>query len=94
MDEASLDELRAELARLEEEEARVSAQRRHLHQQIDFGYATDEARVLEREVSDRRRELHRRIDELRERLGTPRPGDRAAEPSLAERFAAGPSFDA
>lgn len=71
----------------------MSAQRRHLHQQIDFGYATDEARAREREVSDHRRELHRRIDELRERLGPP-GDDAAAEPSLAERFAAGPSFDA
>ena len=98
MDRANLDELRAELTRLEEEEQRVSAQRRHLHQQIDFGYATDEARAREREVSDHRRELHRRIDELRERLGTPGPGRGAGsgsvdgELSLAERFAAGLSF--
>jgi len=69
MDEASLDDVRAELARLEEAETRVSAQRRHLHQQIDFGYASDETRAREREISDERRELHRRIDELRELLG-------------------------
>lgn len=71
MDGTELDALREELARLEAEEALVSAQRRHLHQKIDFGYATDEARAMEREISDRRRELHRRIDELRELLGIP-----------------------
>ena len=69
MDEATPDDLRGGLARLEAEEARVSAQRRHLHQQIDFGYASDETRAHEREISDERRELHRRIDELRELLG-------------------------
>jgi chromosome segregation ATPase len=69
----NIDELREELARLEAEEARVSAQRRHLHHQIDFGYASDEARAREREISDQRHELHRRIDELRVRLGL-RPG--------------------
>jgi hypothetical protein len=63
------DELRRELARLEAEEEQVSAQRRYLHQQIDFGYATNEARIREREISDHRRELHRRIDELRALLG-------------------------
>jgi hypothetical protein len=67
------DEVRTELARLEAEEALVSAQRRHLHHQIDFGYASDETRAREREISDRRHELHRRIDELRELLGL-RPG--------------------
>jgi uncharacterized protein YlxW (UPF0749 family) len=71
MDEASHDDLRQELARLEDDEARVSAQRRHLHRQIDFGFASDEARAREREISDERRELHRRIDELRELLGMP-----------------------
>ena len=69
----NIDELRAELARLEAEEAQVSAQRRHLHHQIDFGYASDETRVREREISDRRHDLHRRIDALRDRLGL-RPG--------------------
>jgi hypothetical protein len=67
-----LDELREELARLEEEEVRVSALRRHLHRQIDYGSATDETRARERIVSDERRELHRRIDELRVRLGLER----------------------
>jgi len=72
MDDESLDGLREELERLQEEEARVSALRRHLHQQIDYGSATDETRVRERQVSDERRDLHRRIDELRERLGLER----------------------
>jgi 50S ribosomal subunit-associated GTPase HflX len=63
-----LEDLRAELARLEAREARLSAQRRHLHNQIDYGYATDSTKAREREVSDERQELHRRIDELRELL--------------------------
>jgi DNA repair exonuclease SbcCD ATPase subunit len=68
MDDARLDELREELARLEAAEAHVSAERRRLHQQIDFGYATETARAREREISDERRELHRKIDALRELL--------------------------
>jgi hypothetical protein len=81
MDDEHLGELRGELARLEADEARVSAQRRHLHDQIDFGYATNETRAREREVSDERRELHRRIDELRALLGA-QPV--AVDPSSAE----------
>jgi hypothetical protein len=69
MDGAIPDDIGAELTRLEAEEARVSARRRHLHHQIDFGYASDETRAREREISDERRELHRRIDELRALLG-------------------------
>jgi len=65
----NLDELRKELARLEAEEAQVSAQRRHLHHRIDFGYASDETCAREREISDQRHDLHRRIDALRRRLG-------------------------
>jgi uncharacterized protein YlxW (UPF0749 family) len=61
-------DLRAELTQLEAQEAMLSAQRRHLHNQIDYGYATDATRGREREVSDERRQLHRRIDELRELL--------------------------
>jgi len=61
-------DLRAELTRLEAREVALSAQRRQLHNQIDFGYATDSTKAREREVSDERRELHRRIDELRELL--------------------------
>ena len=71
MDEASLDDLRKELTALEAEETRISAERRHLHRQLDFGFATETTRAREREVSDQRRELHRRIDALRERLGLP-----------------------
>ena len=69
MSESDLDELRAELKRLEAAEALASAKRSRLHQQIDFGYATEEAREREREVSAERLELHRRIDALREQLG-------------------------
>jgi len=75
MTEAVPEDPRTELARLEAEEARVSAQRRHLHHQIDFGYASDETRAREREISDGRLALHRRIDELRELLGMPRGRD-------------------
>jgi hypothetical protein len=67
--EGSLPDLHAELAALEEEEARISAERRHLHRQIDFGYASETTRAREREVSDRRRKLHVRIDAIREDLG-------------------------
>jgi hypothetical protein len=68
VEEPSVDDLREELARLETREAIVSAQRRLLHDQIDFGYATEGTRSREREVSDERRRLHHRIDELRELL--------------------------
>jgi hypothetical protein len=70
MDEASLDALRKELEALEAREALVSAARRRLHEQIDFGYASETTRAREREISDERQELHRRIDALRELLGT------------------------
>ncbi|HET8751884.1 MAG TPA: hypothetical protein VFM43_05100 [Gaiellaceae bacterium] len=66
MGEAGLDDLRHELARLEAEEAQLSAVRDRLHQQIDFGYGSETARAREREVSEERQELHRRIDALRE----------------------------
>jgi len=68
MDESALDDLRNELAELEAAEAQLSAQRRRLHQQIDFGFSTAETRAREREVSDERRRLHHRIDSLRKRL--------------------------
>ncbi len=74
MDEAGLDDVRKELATLEAQEALISAKRRHLHQQIDFGFASEETRAREREISDERRELHRRIDALREVLGLPQAG--------------------
>jgi hypothetical protein len=57
---------------LEEVEARLSAERRRLHDQIDYGFATATTRAREREVSHERRELHRRIDALREVLGVQR----------------------
>ena len=66
--EASVEELRSELAELEAEEARLSAMRRHLQHQIDFGFGTESTREREREVSDERREVHRRIDSLKELL--------------------------
>jgi hypothetical protein len=72
MEEHSPDELRKELANLEAAEALISAKRRHLHQQIDFGFASEETRALERELSDERRRLHRQIDALRELLGVER----------------------
>ena len=64
MEEATLDALRVELAALEAEEAHVSAERRRLHDRIDYGFATETTRAREREVSDHRRQLHRRIDAL------------------------------
>ncbi len=66
--EASVDDLRSELASLEAENERLSAVRRHLQQQIDFGYESASTREREREISDERREVHRRIDSLRELL--------------------------
>lgn len=66
--EASVDDLRGELATLEAENERLSAVRRHLQQQIDFGYESASTREREREISDERREVHRRIDSLRELL--------------------------
>ena len=66
--EASVDDLRRELADLEAEEARLSAARRHLQHQIDFGFESATSREREREVSDARREVHRRVDSLRELL--------------------------
>jgi chromosome segregation ATPase len=68
-----LDAFREELTALEAIEARLSAERRRLHQQIDFGYSTaDSLRAREREVSDRRQALHRRIDSLQQLLGMER----------------------
>lgn len=69
----SPDELRAELASLEAAEAKLSAERRHLHNQIDYGYAQAATQARERELSDERRELHQRIDTLRELLGESEP---------------------
>ena len=68
MDGASLDELREELATLEATEKQISAERRRLHHQIDYGFSNAATLAREREVSDERRRLHRRIDALRELL--------------------------
>jgi DNA repair exonuclease SbcCD ATPase subunit len=68
VDETSLDDLRRELATLEATETKISAERRRLHNQIDYGYANEDTRAREREISDQRRQLHRRIDSLRELL--------------------------
>jgi hypothetical protein len=87
MEEANFGDLRAELAALEAVEARVSAERRHLHRQIDFGYASETARARERELSGHRRELHRRIDALRERLGMPAGPQRASAQTSLDQIA-------
>ena len=71
MEEANLREVREELARLEAEEARLSAARDRLHKQIDLGFETQTTRAREREVSDERRQLHQRIASLRELLPEP-----------------------
>ena len=68
MDEASLEELRTEVAQLEAEEAQLSAVRDRLQHQIDFGFETETTRTREREISDERRRLHDRIDALKQRL--------------------------
>lgn len=68
MNDATLEDLRSELARLEAEEERLSAMRSHLQHQIDFGFETASTREREREISDERQEVHRRIDSLRELL--------------------------
>jgi uncharacterized coiled-coil DUF342 family protein len=68
METQSIDELRAELAGLEEKAARLSQVRSHLHHQIDFGFETSTSREREREVSDERNELHQQINAIRETL--------------------------
>ena len=78
MDEASLDELREELAGLEAQEElagleaqeeRLSAERVRLHHQIDFGFESATTGEREQEVSAARRDLHQRIDLMRKILG-------------------------
>ena len=68
MENASIDDLRGELAVLEAKAARLSAMRSHLHHQIDFGFETSTSREREREVSDERNEVHQRIDSLKAAL--------------------------
>jgi hypothetical protein len=68
MEKATLEELHAQLARLQAEEAKLSAVRDRLHHQIDFGFGSEATRDREREISDERQDLHRRIDALRAQL--------------------------
>ena len=65
MDEIDVDELRRELASLEAAETKISAERRRLHDKIDYGFADEPTRAREQEVSAERRKLHERIDALR-----------------------------
>jgi hypothetical protein len=66
MDNPSLDELRGEIADLEDRAARLSAMRSQLHHQIDFGFETASTREREREVSNERNELLKEALRLRE----------------------------
>jgi len=68
MEKPSIEELRAEIADLENEAVRLSARRSQLHHRIDFGFETASTREREREVSAERNELHERIDSLKEAL--------------------------
>ena len=68
MDESSLNDLRKELAVLEAEEERLSAERDRLHHQMDFGFESGTTREREQEVSVARRDLHQRIDLVRKIL--------------------------
>jgi hypothetical protein len=68
MDEPSLNDLRKELAVLEAEEERLSAERDRLHHQMDFGFESGTTREREQEVSVARRDLHQRIDLVRKIL--------------------------
>jgi hypothetical protein len=61
------DELEAQLEQLEDEERRVSARRRKLHDRMAIFPASEELAEQERTLSKLRRELHKQIDELRER---------------------------
>jgi len=70
MDSESVDGLRAELAKLMAEEERLSAERKRLHDKIDFGFGSDDSRAREREVSQARQDVHGRIDALRQRIGS------------------------
>jgi hypothetical protein len=88
VDENGRDAIREELAALEAREARVSAERRRLHQQIDSGFASDSTRAREQEVSEQRRTLHQRIDSLQDLLGMERTSTvlarKGASPAIRE----------
>ena len=66
--ETTVEELHVELAKLEAAEARLSAERRRLQDQIDFGFGTETTRERERAVSAERRQVHEHIDGLRQQL--------------------------
>jgi hypothetical protein len=68
MDEASVHDLRKELAALQVEERRLSAERDRLHHQIDFGFESETTRERELTVSAARRELHERIESVQKML--------------------------
>ncbi len=68
LDKIDLDDLRKKLASLEAAETKISAERRRLHDKIDYGFADEATQIREREVSAERRQLHQRIDSLRELL--------------------------
>ena len=56
-----------ELEQLEQQERKVSAIRRQLHDRLD-SFPNDATMAKERKVSDARRALHKRIDALRAEL--------------------------
>ena len=56
-----------ELERLEQQERKVSAIRRQLHDRLD-SFPNEAAVVKERKISDARRALHKRIDALKAEL--------------------------
>lgn len=68
MERPSIDDLRGQIADLEDRAARLSATRSQIHDKIDLGFETSTTREREREVSDERKELHERIDSLKEAL--------------------------
>jgi predicted transcriptional regulator len=70
---SELSEIVARLDELEDEERRVSAERRRLHDRLNAFYS-EAAAERERRLSARRKALHRQIDALRVQLGrTPGP---------------------
>jgi hypothetical protein len=56
-----------ELERLEQQERKVSAMRRQLHDRLD-AFPNEPTLVKERKISDARRALHKRIDALKAEL--------------------------
>lgn len=80
VDQTSLDELRKELATLDAQEKRISAERRRLHNRIDYGFSSPETVAREREVSDERHRLHEQIDSLRELIREQDPEAVSADP--------------